>query len=209
MTELGRGRIGQEGQTRPLAADSVGLRLHIAWLSSSPPFCPYCPSPSPGSIRKLTSFSEQSALVHLADPHNQLLCHLFPASTPTSPRQVDLKAEELLYKVLVPFSRPHEYVKEFKQSPRREDDIAIVNAGMRVRLEPAADGSWVVAEAAFAFGGVAAKALMAEQVAQAVLGKPWTQKTLVVGRGGGGEGRLGQEGALYPTKSPPVPTAPA
>ena len=58
-------------------------------------------------------------------------------------------------------------------------------------------------EAAFAFGGVAAKALMAEQVAQAVLGKPWTQKTLEVGRGGGGEGRLGQEGGLYPTKQPP------
>ena len=90
--------------------------------------------------------------------------------------------------MLVPFSRPHEYVKEFKQSPRREDDIAIVNAGMRVRLEPATDGSWVVAEAAFAFGGVAAKALMAEQVAQAVLGKPWTQKTLEVGRGGEGRG---------------------
>ena len=106
--------------------------------------------------------------------------------------------------MLVPFSRPHEYVKEFKQSPRREDDIAIVNAGMRVRLEPAADGSWVVAEAAFAFGGVAAKAIMAEQVAQAVLGQPWTQKTLEVGWVmGGGEGRLGQEGGLYPTKQPP------
>ena len=106
--------------------------------------------------------------------------------------------------MLVPFSRPHEYVKEFKQSPRREDDIAIVNAGMRVRLEPAADGSWVVAEAAFAFGGVAAKAIMAEQVAQAVLGQPWTQKTLEVGWVMGGGGRLkGQEGALYPTKQLP------
>jgi hypothetical protein len=35
----------------------------------------------------------------------------------------------------VPFNTPHEYVKEFKQSPRREDDIAIVNAGMRMALE--------------------------------------------------------------------------
>ena len=66
-------------------------------------------------------------------------------------------------------------------SHRREDDIAIVNAGMRVRLEPAADDTWIVAEAAFAFGGVAAKAIMAGQVAQVIIGKPWTQKTLEVG----------------------------
>ena len=51
---------------------------------------------------------------------------------------------------------------------------------MRVRLEQAADDSWVVADAAFAFGGVAAKAIMAGQVAQAMIGKPWTQKTLEV-----------------------------
>lgn len=31
--------------------------------------------------------------------------------------------------VFIPFTRENEYVKEFKQSPRREDDIAIVNAG--------------------------------------------------------------------------------
>jgi hypothetical protein len=33
--------------------------------------------------------------------------------------------------VVLPFTRRHELVKEFKQSPRREDDIAIVNAGAR------------------------------------------------------------------------------
>lgn len=51
-----------------------------------------------------------------------------PPSLPRC-RQVDLQPHEVLYKVVVPLTRPHEYVKEFKQSPRREDDIAIVNAG--------------------------------------------------------------------------------
>eukprot|EP00983_Pelagomonas_calceolata_P062468 1147322-Pelagomonas_calceolata.AAC.1 len=37
--------------------------------------------------------------------------------------------------VTLPFTRKYEYVKEFKQAPRREDDIAIVNAGMRIRME--------------------------------------------------------------------------
>lgn len=92
-------------------------------------------------------------------------------------RQVDLRPGELLYRVLIPFTRPYEYVKEFKQSPRREDDIAIVNAGMQVRLEPSGD-DWLVAEASLAFGGVAAKAVMAPKAAAALLGKLWNQATL-------------------------------
>jgi hypothetical protein len=48
---------------------------------------------------------------------------------PSPRRQVDLRPHEVLYKVVLPFTRPNEYVKEFKQAPRREDDIAIVNAG--------------------------------------------------------------------------------
>ncbi|KXZ53315.1 hypothetical protein GPECTOR_7g1209 [Gonium pectorale] len=94
-------------------------------------------------------------------------------------RQVDLKPHEVLYKVVLPFTRPNEYVKEFKQSPRREDDIAIVNAGMRVKLAPGAEeGVWVVEEAAVAYGGVAARAVMAPSVAAALVGKPWDQDTL-------------------------------
>ncbi|GLC34818.1 hypothetical protein PLESTB_001167600 [Pleodorina starrii] len=94
-------------------------------------------------------------------------------------RQVDLKPHEVLLKVVLPFTRAHEYVKEFKQSPRREDDIAIVNAGMRVKLAPgASEGVWVVEEAAVAFGGVAPRAIMAPAVAAALVGKPWDQDTL-------------------------------
>ncbi|PNW76169.1 hypothetical protein CHLRE_12g545101v5 [Chlamydomonas reinhardtii] len=97
----------------------------------------------------------------------------------TGYRQVDLQPHEVLYKVVVPLTRPHEYVKEFKQSPRREDDIAIVNAGMRVKLAPGSEeGVWVVEEAAVAYGGVAARAVMAPAVAAALVGKPWDNTTL-------------------------------
>jgi len=57
-------------------------------------------------------------------------------------RQVDLKPDEILLKVIIPPTSQFEYVKEFKQAPRRDDDIAIVNAGMRVRLAPAAAAAW-------------------------------------------------------------------
>lgn len=47
-----------------------------------------------------------------------------------------------------------------------------MNAGMRVRLERGGEeGTWVVADAEFAYGGVAAKAVMAKQVAAALIGK--------------------------------------
>jgi xanthine dehydrogenase iron-sulfur cluster and FAD-binding subunit A len=36
---------------------------------------------------------------------------------------------ELLLSVRIPFTGPTEFAKEFKQAPRRDDDIAIVNAG--------------------------------------------------------------------------------
>jgi xanthine dehydrogenase/oxidase len=44
---------------------------------------------------------------------------------------VDLQPHEVLARVFVPWTRHGEFMREFKQSPRREDDIAIVNAGER------------------------------------------------------------------------------
>lgn len=49
-------------------------------------------------------------------------------------RRVALAPHEVLLAVGVPFTRRHEYVREFKQAHRRDDDIAIVNAGMRARM---------------------------------------------------------------------------
>lgn len=46
-----------------------------------------------------------------------------------------------------------EYIQAYKQSRRREDDIAIVNSAMRVRFVP---GTCEVAEFRLAFGGMAA-----------------------------------------------------
>ena len=55
-------------------------------------------------------------------------------------RKVDLKPEEVLLRVKLPWTRPHELVREFKQSHRQDDDIAIVNAGMRMRLQKSSSG---------------------------------------------------------------------
>lgn len=42
---------------------------------------------------------------------------------------------EVLLSVHIPFTQQHEFTREFKQSPRRDDDIAIVNAGVAGGLQ--------------------------------------------------------------------------
>lgn len=87
-------------------------------------------------------------------------------------RKVDMAPDEVLVSVHVPFTQQYEYVKEFKQAHRRDDDIAIVNAGVRIKLTPGADGSaWVVEDASIAFGGVAALTVSAPKTAAALIGR--------------------------------------
>ncbi len=56
-------------------------------------------------------------------------------------RRVDLQPKEIMVKVFLPYTQKLEYVKEFKQAHRRDDDIAIANAGMRVCFKQTAEGA--------------------------------------------------------------------
>ncbi|KAJ3055193.1 hypothetical protein HK097_011269 [Rhizophlyctis rosea] len=69
-------------------------------------------------------------------------------------RRTALRSSEVILSVYVPFSCPNQYVKAYKQSKRKDDDITIVNAGLNVGLEFASGQGWVVKEASFAFGGM-------------------------------------------------------
>lgn len=50
-------------------------------------------------------------------------------------RKVDLHHDEVLTSVVIPYSHENQYVEAYKQARRREDDIAIVNAGFNVALD--------------------------------------------------------------------------
>lgn len=92
-------------------------------------------------------------------------------------RKVDLASDEILLSVFLPWTRESEHVKEFKQAHRRDDDIAIVNAGMRVYLEEK-DHIWVVSDASIAFGGVAPLSLSASKTKAYLIGKSWNKELL-------------------------------
>ncbi|GJU77033.1 xanthine dehydrogenase 1-like protein [Tanacetum coccineum] len=48
-------------------------------------------------------------------------------------RKVDLGSNEILLSVMLPWTRQFEYVKEFKQAHRRDDDIALVNGAVKTK----------------------------------------------------------------------------
>ncbi|CAM6083475.1 unnamed protein product [Calypogeia fissa] len=92
-------------------------------------------------------------------------------------RKVDLKKGEILASIFLPWTREYEYVKEFKQSHRRDDDIALVNAAMRVHLQEK-EGTWAVVDASLVYGGVAAVCLPANKTSEYLKGKAWTKSTM-------------------------------
>ena len=61
-----------------------------------------------------------------------------------------------------------EYFYGYKQAYRREDDIATVNAGIRVLFE---DNSNIIKEMAFGYGGMAPITVMATKTMAAIVGK--------------------------------------
>ncbi|TVU00883.1 hypothetical protein EJB05_53661 [Eragrostis curvula] len=87
-------------------------------------------------------------------------------------RKVDIKPDEILLSVILPWTRPLEYVKEFKQAHRREDDIALVNAGMRVYLREA-EGNQIISDVSIVYGGVAVVPLRAPKTESFLTGKKW------------------------------------
>ena len=85
-------------------------------------------------------------------------------------RRTALGAGELLTAVEIPKPLPA-FVRFYKVSKRRFDDISTVAAAMAVDC----DRSGRVTRAAFAFGGVAATPVRVSEAEDAILGQPWNE----------------------------------
>ncbi|GAX26192.1 putative selenate reductase molybdopterin-binding subunit [Fistulifera solaris] len=97
-------------------------------------------------------------------------------------RTVDLKPNEIVERVEIPLMAPFlEYYKPFKQARRREDDISIVTASMRIKLQ-VQSGKYKIEDAALAFGGMAPATVMASQTAAVLIGADFCAATFDVAR---------------------------
>ncbi|CAL8407132.1 unnamed protein product [Arctogadus glacialis] len=85
-----------------------------------------------------------------------------------------LGAADVLVAVFVPETQPGEFVRAFRQAPRKENALATVTTGMRVVLGPGA----VVRDVQLYYGGVGPCTLRAARTGQALLGRPWGEAML-------------------------------
>ena len=70
------------------------------------------------------------------------------------------------------FFEQNEYFYGYKQAHRRDDDIAIVNAGMRVIVQrDSSTSEWKVKDCALSYGGMAPTTVMALKTMKALVGR--------------------------------------
>ncbi|XP_055492323.1 LOW QUALITY PROTEIN: xanthine dehydrogenase/oxidase-like [Leucoraja erinacea] len=93
----------------------------------------------------------------------------------TGYRKTAVSPQEVLLAVEIPFTRKGEYCSAYKQAQRREDDIAIVNGGMRVAFR---EGSSVVEEMGLSYGGMGPTTVSAEKTCRQLLGRRWNAELL-------------------------------
>lgn len=88
-------------------------------------------------------------------------------------RTTALPEDGIITQIVIPLppEDTREVTKAYKQAKRKDDDIAIVTAGFRVRLSE--DGH--VEDCGFAFGGMAPTTVIADKAQQAVVGKQWAE----------------------------------
>ncbi|KAL5009354.1 hypothetical protein ScPMuIL_014935 [Solemya velum] len=85
-------------------------------------------------------------------------------------RKTALQQDEVMISLTIPFTQEGEYIYGFKQSHRKEDDIAIVNAGLWVRFE---NRSNTIADICLCFGGMAPITASAPKTCKALIGRTW------------------------------------
>jgi xanthine dehydrogenase/oxidase len=91
-------------------------------------------------------------------------------------RKVDMKPDEILQSIWIPFTEEFEYVIPLKQARRREDDISIVTGGFRAKLAmDTTKGYWFVEDMHYAMGGMAPTPISATRLNTEFLGKEWNE----------------------------------
>lgn len=95
----------------------------------------------------------------------------------TGYRKNVIKESEILVKLFIPTTLKNQHFYAFKQAKRRDDDIAIVNGAFNVRF---GEGTSIIEDFQFAFGGMAPTTILAPKTSAAVKGKAWNQNLIEI-----------------------------
>ena len=92
-------------------------------------------------------------------------------------RKVDIKPDEVLLNISVPMpSGEYEFVKAYKQSKRRDDDIAIVNACIKVKLDRNENDLYNIKSLDIAYGGLGIYTIYLKNVKEKSINAEWTNR---------------------------------
>ncbi|XP_072545990.1 xanthine dehydrogenase/oxidase [Salminus brasiliensis] len=93
----------------------------------------------------------------------------------TGYRKTAVKPDEILLSIEIPYTKKGQYFSAFKQSPRKEDDIATVTCGMNVVFQ---DSSNVVQDIQLSYGGMAPTTVLTTATCNRLIGRPWGKKLM-------------------------------
>ncbi|NP_001265709.1 aldehyde oxidase 4 [Cavia porcellus] len=86
-----------------------------------------------------------------------------------------LRPGEIVLSVFIPYSSQWQFVSGLRQAQRQENAMAIVNAGMSVRLE---DGSSTIRDLQVFYGGIGPTVLSASRTCGQLVGRQWDDQML-------------------------------
>lgn len=95
----------------------------------------------------------------------------------TGYRRNIVKETEVLVSIFIQKTTQNQHFLAYKQAKRRDDDIAIVNGAFNVKFE---DGTSVIDDIQFAFGGMAPTTILAPKTSSAVKGKSWNRNLIEI-----------------------------
>ena len=92
-------------------------------------------------------------------------------------RKTALPPDAVIVGLRIPIAKEGDHIRAYKQSKRKDDDIAIANAALRVSLSPSND----VTSASLAFGGLAPMTVSAKNAQSQLIGKKFTNPATLEG----------------------------
>jgi xanthine dehydrogenase/oxidase len=93
-------------------------------------------------------------------------------------RMTALPPDAIIAGLRIPVTKENEFFRAYKQAKRKDDDIAIVNAAMRVKLDPR---NWHVEDVSLVYGGMAPTTIAAKKTNEYLVGKDWCDPATLEG----------------------------